>query len=70
MISVKAAVRAMSKHDAGILHTPTAFGKTVTAISMITKRKFNMLILVHSKQLYLTLMLASSAEASLSQQEL
>lgn len=34
----QAAVRAMSKHDAGILHAPTAFGKTVTAIGMITKR--------------------------------
>ncbi|MFW2373637.1 MAG: TOTE conflict system archaeo-eukaryotic primase domain-containing protein [Gammaproteobacteria bacterium] len=45
------AVRAMSKHDAGILHAPTAFGKTVTAIGMITKRKANTLILVHSRQL-------------------
>ena len=41
----------MSKHDAGILHAPTAFGKTVTAIGMITKRKANTLILVHSRQL-------------------
>ena len=47
----QAAVRAMSKHDAGILHAPTAFGKTVTAIGMITKRKANTLILVHSRQL-------------------
>lgn len=47
----QAAVRAMSKHDAGILHTPTAFGKTVTAIGMITKRKANTLILAHSRQL-------------------
>ncbi|MCR8921273.1 DEAD/DEAH box helicase [Dasania sp. GY-MA-18] len=45
------AVRAMRKHDAGILHAPTAFGKTVTAIGMITKRKANTLILVHSRQL-------------------
>ncbi len=45
------AVKAMSKHDAGILHAPTAFGKTVTAIGMITKRKTNTLILVHSRQL-------------------
>ncbi|MFV1873473.1 MAG: TOTE conflict system archaeo-eukaryotic primase domain-containing protein [Oleiphilus sp.] len=29
----QAAVRAMSKHDAGILHAPTAFGKTVTALA-------------------------------------
>ena len=47
----QAALRAMSKHDAGILHAPTAFGKTVTAIGMITKRKANTLILVHSRQL-------------------
>ena len=47
----KAAVRAISKHDVGILHAPTAFGKTVTAISMITKRRVNTLILVHNRQL-------------------
>lgn len=47
----QAAVKAMSKHDAGILHAPTAFGKTVTAIGMITKRKTNTLILVHNRQL-------------------
>ena len=45
------AVKEMSKHDAGILHAPTAFGKTVTAIGMIAKRKANTLILVHSRQL-------------------
>ena len=45
------AVKEMSKHDTGILHAPTAFGKTVTAIGMITKRKTNALILVHSRQL-------------------
>ncbi|AFI85820.1 DNA helicase [Methylophaga nitratireducenticrescens] len=45
------AVAAMSKHDFGILHAPTAFGKTVTAIGMIAKRKVNTLILVHSRQL-------------------
>jgi superfamily II DNA or RNA helicase len=47
----QAAVKEMSKHDAGILHAPTAFGKTVTAIGMIAKRKANTLILVHSRQL-------------------
>lgn len=47
----QAAVHAMSKHDTGILHAPTAFGKTITAIGMITKRKTNTLILVHSRQL-------------------
>jgi superfamily II DNA or RNA helicase len=45
------AVKEMSNHDAGILHAPTAFGKTVTAIGMIAKRKANTLILVHSRQL-------------------
>jgi superfamily II DNA or RNA helicase len=45
------AVKEMSKHDAGILHAPTAFGKTVTAIGMIAKRNTNTLILVHSRQL-------------------
>ena len=47
----QAAVKAMSKHDAGVLHAPTAFGKTVTAIGLIAKRKVNTLILVHSRQL-------------------
>ncbi len=47
----QAAVKAMSKHDSGVLHAPTAFGKTVTAIGMITRRKTNTLILVHSRQL-------------------
>ncbi len=45
------AVKEMSKHDAGILRAPTAFGKTVTAIGMIAKRRTNTLILVHSRQL-------------------
>ncbi|MBF0471334.1 MAG: DEAD/DEAH box helicase family protein [Gammaproteobacteria bacterium] len=45
------AVAIMSKHDFGILHAPTAFGKTVTAIGMIVKRKVSVLILVHSRQL-------------------
>lgn len=45
------AVKEMCKHDSGILHAPTAFGKTVTAIGMIAKRKVNTLILVHSRQL-------------------
>ncbi len=47
----RAAVKAMSKHDTGILHAPTAFGKTVTAIGLIARRKVNTLILVHSHQL-------------------
>ncbi len=45
------AIKEISKHDTGILHAPTAFGKTVAAIGMIAKRKTNTLILVHSRQL-------------------
>ncbi|WP_022950854.1 TOTE conflict system archaeo-eukaryotic primase domain-containing protein [Leucothrix mucor] len=45
------AVKIMSKHDTGILYAPTAFGKTVTAIGIIAKRKTNTLILTHSRQL-------------------
>ena len=47
----KVAVKEMTKHDTGTLHAPTAFGKTVTAIGIIAKRKVNTLILVHSRQL-------------------
>ncbi|WP_236701309.1 DEAD/DEAH box helicase [Thalassomonas viridans] len=47
----KKAVSAMVKHDTGVLHAPTAFGKTVTAIGLINRRKVNTLILVHSRQL-------------------
>lgn len=45
------AVNKILKHDIGILHAPTAFGKTVTAIGIIVKRKTNTLVLVHNKQL-------------------
>jgi len=45
------AVTALTKHNTGILHAPTAFGKTVTAIGIIAKRKTNTLILTHSRQL-------------------
>ncbi|ARU59581.1 type III restriction protein res subunit [Oleiphilus messinensis] len=47
----KSAVKSLCKHDVGVLHAPTAFGKTVTAIGVIHKRKVNTLILVHSRQL-------------------
>ncbi|MDF9399549.1 DEAD/DEAH box helicase [Vibrio sp. 1180_3] len=47
----KVAVDAVSKFDIGVLHAPTAFGKTVTAIGLLCKRKVNTLILVHNKQL-------------------
>ncbi len=45
------AVSVIFKHDTGVLYAPTAFGKTVTAIGVITKRKVNTLILTHSRQL-------------------
>ena len=47
----KKAVTALAKHDSGVLHAPTAFGKTVTAIGLIQRRKVSTLILVHSRQL-------------------
>jgi superfamily II DNA or RNA helicase len=47
----QAAIRDMTKHDAGILHVPTAFGKTVAAIELIIRRKTNTIILVHSRHL-------------------
>lgn len=47
----KKAVNKLAKHDMGVLHAPTAFGKTVVAIGLIHKRKVNTLILVHSRQL-------------------
>lgn len=47
----KKAVSIMLKNDVGVLHAPTAFGKTVTAVAIICKRKVNTLILTHSRQL-------------------
>ena len=47
----KKAVASLVKHDVGVLHAPTAFGKTVTAIGLIHQRKINTLVLVHSLQL-------------------
>ena len=45
------AVTKLLKYNVGTLHAPTAFGKTITAIAMIQKRRVNTLILVHSRQL-------------------
>ena len=47
----KQAVKKLAAHDIGILHAPTAFGKTVTAIGVIAKRRVNTLILTHTRQL-------------------
>ncbi|PKO93308.1 MAG: DEAD/DEAH box helicase [Betaproteobacteria bacterium HGW-Betaproteobacteria-10] len=45
------AVAAMLHHDAGVLCAPTAFGKTVTAATMISRRGVNTLVLVHRREL-------------------
>lgn len=45
------AVRQLMMNDNGVLHATTAFGKTVTAIGLIARRKVNTLILVHNKAL-------------------
>ncbi len=45
------AVAEIMRHDAGILCAPTAFGKTVTAAAIISRRGVNTLILVHRKEL-------------------
>jgi len=47
----KQAVRAMLRHDIGVLCAPTAFGKTVTAAALISRRKARTLILVHRTEL-------------------
>lgn len=45
------ALNKILKNDIGVLSAPTAFGKTVIAADVISKRKVNTLILVHRKQL-------------------
>ncbi len=45
------AIDELMQHDIGVLHAPTAFGKTVTAIGLIQRRGVNTLVLVHNKQL-------------------
>lgn len=47
----KAAVKKLVAYNTGVLHAPTAFGKTITAIGVITARKTNTLILTHTRQL-------------------
>ncbi len=43
--------KALLKHDIGVLSAPTAFGKTVLAAWLISRRKTNVLIVVHRRQL-------------------
>ena len=45
------AVNVLASKNNGVLSATTAFGKTVTAIGLIAKRKVNTLILVHTKAL-------------------
>ena len=45
------AVKALLESNFGILQASTGFGKTVVALALISKRKINTLILVHSRQL-------------------
>jgi superfamily II DNA or RNA helicase len=45
------AAAAMLAHDTGVLAATTAFGKTVIAAWLNTKRAVNTLVLVHRKQL-------------------
>nr|WP_226472242.1 DEAD/DEAH box helicase [Dechloromonas denitrificans] len=47
----EAAVAAMLHYDAGVLCAPTAFGKTVTAAAIISRRQINTLVLVHRTEL-------------------
>ncbi len=45
------AVNELSQHRCGTIYAATAFGKTVTGIAMIARKKVNTLILVHTKAL-------------------
>lgn len=41
----------MLKHDIGILHAATAFGKTAVGAYLIAERKVNALVLVHNREI-------------------
>jgi len=45
------AIAELSPHRCGTIYAATAFGKTVTGIAMIARKKINTLILVHTKAL-------------------
>lgn len=45
------AVEALEKHETGILHAATAFGKTVVSCEMIARKRVNTLILLQSSAL-------------------
>jgi len=46
-----AALKALAKHDCGVLAATTAFGKTVIAAALIARRGCNTLVLVHRREL-------------------
>ncbi len=46
-----AALKALAKHDCGVLAATTAFGKTVIAAALIAHRGCNALVLVHRREL-------------------
>lgn len=50
-VDQEAAAAAMLQHDTGVLCAPTAFGKTVTAATLIARRGVNALVLVHRTEL-------------------
>lgn len=45
------AVRALTKYDNGVISATTAFGKTVIAANIISNKKVNTLVIVHTTQL-------------------
>jgi len=47
----KTAVRVLLQHELGVMHAPTAFGKTITATALIARRKVSTLVLVHRTEL-------------------
>ena len=47
----EAAIACLTAYNNGVLNATTAFGKTITAIGLIAKRKVNTLVLVHTKAL-------------------
>ncbi|TAN53036.1 MAG: DEAD/DEAH box helicase [Methylococcaceae bacterium] len=47
----EAAIAAMLQHDVGVLCAPTAFGKTVSAAALISRRAVSTLVLVHRTEL-------------------
>lgn len=45
------AADAMLKHETGILHAATAFGKTAVGAYLVAERKVNTLVLVHNREI-------------------